>query len=268
MNPSEEESRYSIRSVERACHILDSFTRRQSEQTITEIAQRLGLSKATVLRLLTTLRQQGWVELDRFTGKYRLGFKMLEKGGLILAQLQVHRCAVPLLDRLTAECGEDSHLAVRDGTEIVYLYKSEGNRTLRASFPVGRRAPVHCTALGKALLSGLSSSEITSLLKDPLPRFMPNTIVSVDQLVEHLKEVRKRGYALDLEEFEEGIHCFGAPVRDYSGQVVAAVSISVPCALVKPEREAELVKLICACAEAVSTALGYNPRARSSGEGL
>jgi DNA-binding IclR family transcriptional regulator len=182
-----------------------------------------------VHRLLSALEHREYVRRAPNTGRYRLGIKLLELGQKAGDADGLVTNAGAYLTRLVAETGETAHLGVlRDG-EVVSLCAVESPKTLRTPATVGRRTPAHSSSLGKCMLAGLSLNELTLALGPlELKRFTPRTIVTEQALVEELKTVRQQGYAVDNEEFEPGLKCVGAPVRDRSGNVRAALSIAGP----------------------------------------
>lgn len=243
--------------VDRVVDILESFVRLGPELGVSDISRALGLKKATTHRLLASLRRRGIVAQDPQTRRYRLGMKLWELGQLATTGVDWLERLKPFLQELTDVTGETTHLAVLNDGQVLYVEKVESTRSLRMPSQVGRRLPAHCTGVGKALIAFLPEEVVRSLVaRRGLPAFTPNTITDQVRLEAELATIRARGYSVDDEEIEEGLVCIGAPVRDHTSHVVAAVSIAGPSSRLRPdtiERHAESVVRI---AGAMSAALG------------
>ena len=248
---------YRIQAVERAASILGAFTAEEPELRLSELAERLNLHKATTHRFLVNLEHLGFVERAPRSGKYRLGWRLFELGGLVSQRLDLWDEALPFLEGLVHDTGETGHLAVLEGGQAVYIERVETRRALRLPSAVRRGYPAHATNLGKVLLA-YSRPDVVSeiLLTRELATFTPNTITNVDQLHVELASIRDRGYSVDNEEFDEGLRCIGAPVRDSSGRVVAAIGIGGPVTRVTPARIEELARVVIASAQGLSMRLG------------
>lgn len=243
--------------VDRVVDILESFVRLGPELGVSDISRALGLKKATTHRLLASLRRRGIVAQDPQTRRYRLGMKLWELGQLATTGVDWLERLKPFLQQLTDATGETTHLAVLNDGQVLYVEKVESTRSLRMPSQVGRRLPAHCTGVGKALIAFLPEEVVRSLVaRRGLPSFTPNTITDPARLEAELAMIRARGYSVDDEEIEEGLVCIGAPVRDHTSHVVAAVSIAGPSSRLRPdtiERHAEAVVRIAA---SMSAALG------------
>ncbi len=249
--------RYLVNAVERALGILENVDGSARGTGITELSQRLGMKKSTVHRLCATLEHRGYLLRDPDTGRYRLSLRLFQIGSTALSHLNLPARAMPALEALGAAVQETAHLAVLDGDDVVFIGKVESPRPLRLHSQVGRRAPAHCTALGKVLLAYTTANRRARILRGPIARYTPQTITAPETLARALEEVRRRGYALDDQEFEEGIRCVAAPVRDYTGSVVAALSVSAPAVQLPRSRVAAMAEAVIAAAQRVSSTLGY-----------
>lgn len=255
-----QETRYKLRTVERALSILKLFllSPGEGELNLTEISRRVRLSQSTAFRLLVTLKSAGLVEQIPSNGKYRLGVTCLALGDAFLRSNDLRQKAYASLVKLRDLCGETVHLAFLEAREVVYLDKLAGLHPIGLmSSRVGSRAPAYCTALGKSLLAFLPESQIREIvLKTTLTRFTQNTITDGEQLLEELRKVRELGYSIDNEEHEVGAGCIACPIFDNHG-VIAAVSVSGPVDRVinGPSRE-NLIRLLKATADEISTGLG------------
>jgi len=249
---------YQVRSVLRALELLQAFTPDEPELGVTDLAHRLGINKSTVYRLLVTLEMGKFVQRDPTTGKYRLGIKLFELGSLVQNLLELRKVARPHLERLQEQCRETIHLAVLDEGQVLYIDKLESPRPVQMYSRVGRRAPAHCTGLGKVLLASLQPEEVDAIIaRNGLKRYTENTITDPRKLHDHLALVRQRGYAMDKGEHEELIRCAAAPIHDHTGKVVAAVSITTIGVRFDPRRMDELARLVCETATQISYDLGY-----------
>lgn len=250
-----------IASVRRALSILELFDVHTAELGITEMAERLDLHKSTVAGLVYTLESSGYLEQNPTTRKYRLGVKLVERAFVALGHLEVTRVALPHLERLRNWRDETVNLAVLDRDEVVYIERLLSSQTLGMRSEVGKRAMAHSTALGKALLSQLPRSELEAFLANcDFPRVTPNTITQPKQLKHELDLVRSRGYAVDMEEDQIGGACIAAPIFDHRGKAIAAVSISVPIARLRPSEVSHFGAKVMRTACAISEDLGYVPQ--------
>ncbi|MGB9662023.1 MAG: IclR family transcriptional regulator [Moorellaceae bacterium] len=247
-----------IRSVAKALRIIDVLAEARGELALHEIAGRLGLAKSTVHGLLSTLRDFGYVEQSVFTGKYKLGVRLFELGNIVAHGWDVRTVAAPYIQRLVDELGETVHLVVLDKGEVLYIDKRESRESLRIVSQVGMRLPAHCTGVGKVLLAFLPPSEVKRIIAARgLPRFTKNTITDLKTLEAELARVRAQGYAIDNEEIMDSLRCVAAPIRDHSGKVCAAMSVSGPVARLEGERLNLAIERVTKTAAEISAGLGY-----------
>jgi IclR family KDG regulon transcriptional repressor len=254
-----EKAEYIVQSVDRALDILESFDYHQEELGVTELANKLNLHKNNVFRLLATLEVRRYIEQDKKSGNYRLGIKTFEIANVFLHHLGLRRQARPVLEELVGRCDETGYLAVLDGSDVIYVLMHETSQTVRIVLRLGQRLPAYCTAAGKAQLAFESVDRLQQLIKErPLRRYTNNTITDADALRQHLRDVAKHGVAIDNEEFEVGVRCIAAPVKDYSHKVVASVGLSGPVSRFATERiDKELAPLVREAGEKISERLGY-----------
>lgn len=255
-----------IRAVERAVAILKAFSPEASALGVTDLARRLGLHKSTVHRLLATLEREGLVVQDAASGHYRLGLQLFELGSLVINSMELQQVARTYLEEVHRACGETVHLAILDEGEVVYVDKLESTRQVRMHSLIGRRSPAHCTGLGKVLLAWLPAGALDQVIqRRGLRGYTSRTITSPETLRNHLALVRQRGYAIDNGEHEELIRCAAAPVYDYTGQVVAAVSVAAVGADVASPRFKEYISLVQQCTRSISEALGHRRQPAAGG---
>lgn len=250
-----------VKSVARALDILQIVSSHKQGIGVTEIAKQIDINKSSVYRILTTLAHYGYIEQDGETGKYKLGYKCLEMSTKLLESIDLRKEALPFLMELEKYTNEVIHLVVYDQGEVVYIEKLEGNETLRMHSQVGKRASMHCTSVGKAILSQLPEHKVEEIIeKKGLPAHTEYTITNKEKLLEELKKVRENGYALDLQENEYGITCIAVPIFDHLGKVAAAVSISGPTMRMTNERLEQLKGIMIEMGKKISARLGYIPK--------
>ena len=243
-------------TLEKGLAVLALFGR-TGEASAAEVAEAVGLSRSAAYRILETLRDQNFLEVNPASERLRLGFRAAELGMAALSGIDVVRLAPAYLPALVEAASETVFVAVVNDDEVVYVYKEVGPRPLAMVSQIGSRRPLHCTALGKAYLSALPPEESRALLgRLELRRFTPRTITDLAALEDEVLATRERGYAVDAVEVEEGVACVGAPVVDHGGRPVAAVSVAGPADRVSPRTE-ELGRLVYEAAAALSRRLGY-----------
>jgi len=251
-------SPYQVQVIDRALAILDALSSHGPDLSLAELSEKLQLHKSTVHRLIMVLERHNLIERHSANGRYRLGLKLFELGTRAVSQLDLRERARPFLERLVLETSETVHLCILDDAEVVYLDKVEPTRSVRMATSVGRRNPAYCTAVGKAMMAYLPESQVESIVrKEGLKAVTPNTITSLLELKRELSTIRKRGYAVDNEEIEEGVRCIGCVVRNFSGEPVAAISISGPAFRLTESKVPVLATAVVAAAHGLSHSLGF-----------
>ena len=226
----------------------------------TEVADKLGVDPSTAYRLLSTLEGHGFVLQDPETKKYTIGYGLLEVASGLLRKLSVVDLSRSHLIALSAKTGENTHVAVRDRLSAVSVGSESATGTLRVETAIGSPEPLFCTAVGKALLADYGPAELQALFGSlPLQRHTPHTITRLEELDAELSRSRRLGYALDDEELHPGVRCIAAPLRDYTGRVVAAIGLSAPAVSLARERFSDVASEICASATAISAQMGFAP---------
>jgi DNA-binding IclR family transcriptional regulator len=256
--PDAKKSPYQIQVLDRALAILEILSQDGPDLSLAEISEKLQLHKSTAHRLMMVLERYRFIEKNSVSGRYRLGLKLFELGTKAVSQLDLRERARPFLERVVLETGETVHLCIMDDTEVVYLDKVEPARSVRMASSVGRRNPAYCTAVGKAMMAYLSDTEVENIVrKQGLKPLTGNTITTLYELKAELATIRKRGYAIDDEENEEGVRCVGSVVRGHSGEPVAAISISGPAFRVTKEKVEHVAKPVVSAARSLSADLGF-----------
>jgi IclR family transcriptional regulator, KDG regulon repressor len=254
-----------VKSLIKAFRILDTLSDSVGGVGITELSGVLKVPKSTVHRLVATMEAAGYVAFDPPTARYSLGGRAARLGGHLNHESPLLTFGAPMLEQLTRECHEASHLAVLQGTEVVYISHEESIEPVRISFGMGHRAPAHCTALGKVFLAGLTESEILMLYRNKkrLEKLTPQTISTLEKLLSEIAVVRREGIAYDNEEYTRGLRCMAAPIRDFSCKVVAAMSLSMFKHKMTAARRAFFKAALVRATAEVSEKLGYLPVAKN-----
>jgi DNA-binding IclR family transcriptional regulator len=248
-----------IRSVLKACDIMGTFSSAEPRLTLAQISKRLGLPKSTAFNLLNTLLSCSFIEKTD-DGRYALGTAAIALSQAVRVNVEFRDRAAPLLRDLADASGESVYLVVLDGDHGLYIYAVESPRRLLARTAVGDRVHLHCTSVGKAILAGLSTAEVDGIVaRAGLPAFTETTITERNALHEELEKIRTRGYALDCAEHEPATYCVGAPIRNHSGEVIGACSVSGADPEVSGGRSGELARLVMYTAQEVSRRMGYVP---------
>ncbi len=251
---------YIIQSVDHALDVLEAFHGEEDELGITELSRRLKLHKNNIFRILATLENRGYIEQNRATDNYRLSLGTLELGQTYIRHTGLLRIARPVMEELSKKVNENVYIGILKDRYAFYLDVVESNHTVRVLSRVGCRVPTYCAAIGKAQLAYETPETIAEVLgKKELKKFTPNTISDRGKIVEHLVLVKELGYAVDDEEWDDGVRCVGAPIFDYTRKAVGAISISAPSVRMSMDQvKKEYVPLIRKASEEISNRLGYD----------
>jgi IclR family acetate operon transcriptional repressor len=264
-----ERRRDSVQSVERALALVDALAGSAGSLQLTELAQRTRLNVSTGHHLLATLVKWGYVA--RTPGRrYALGARGLHLAQAFLKQVDLPRRAQPYVDQINDDTGETVHLAVLQGDAVVTLLKRESRHAVRVDTgAVGSVEAAHATALGKAMLAWLPEHEIRRILVTRgMVAFTPNTITDADTFLEELRLVRRNGHAVDHEEYQPGVACVGAAIRNHLGAVVGAISVSAPTQRVSEAHLARMRDSVMAAARALSAEFGEQGPGQGAGMAL
>lgn len=248
---------YNVRAVERALQIMTCFDDAHPERGISDIAQAVGLHKATAHRIVTTLVNYGYLERVEDGQKYRLGLELPNLGYKVLRRMDLRREAVPFMKELVAEWDETCDLSIFDQGEVFYIEIVRGTRALTISAAVGQRLPAHATASGKLFLAFLPEEQVNEIISQPLEAFTEKTVTSTEGLRKQLEEIRSQGYAIDYEEFEHGVCAIAAPIFNRSGNIIAAIGGPSPMSRMAPDRIAQIAEAFKDAARGISYRMGY-----------
>lgn len=250
---------YLIQSLLTSFDVLDCFSREEKNLGISEISRKLGLNKSRVHRILITLEDRGMVVKDPETMKYRLGLKLFQLGHLVEEQLEIRNCAHPFMQELAVETEETINLNVIYNGKRMSVKKIESPHEIRQAVELGKTIPLHSGAPGKVLLAFLPAENLVDFLAESeLLPMGPNTIIDRDSLVTELESIREQGYSISVEETYLGAVSIAAPVRDFSGNVIAAISVTGPVSRFSGEKISCFIPLVTNAAESISEALGYH----------
>lgn len=256
-------------SLLRGFALLEELSRRGPSQ-LGQIATALSLPKSTVHRLLHLLQQQGYVAQDPESRAYRLTLKLFEVGYRVVAATGLREKALPLMEQLSSQTGETVLLSALDGIDVVYVEKIESLAAVRLTSPIGSRVPLHATAAGKAILSGYWPDSWRSLLAastkedGSLPRLTDATIIDLESLDEELAKVRRHGYAVDDGESMTRVRAVAAPIRDFRGRTVAAISVAGPDFRLPDDQLSGIAQAVMEVAKEIELATSGDLSARSS----
>ncbi|SMP59948.1 IclR family transcriptional regulator [Anoxynatronum buryatiense] len=219
---------YVVKSVVKALDILEMLDQ-EKELGISELAEKLQLDKSTVHRLVTTLKLQGYVTQNQTNQKYANSIKLFEMGNRMIEGMGFRRQCQPYLEELAMRTHETVNLAIQDGHEIIYIDKIESRATIKVDLGIGKRLPMYCTGLGKAMLAWLPEEELDQLYGETVFKpYTPKTLTTLQDLKESLAVIRQQGYSLDDEEYVVGLMCVAAPIWNHQGRPIAAISVAVP----------------------------------------
>lgn len=247
----------------RALELLELICNADRSVSLAEASAQQGLSKPTAHRLLRTLLERRLIAQDPQTSGYRSGLKLFELSSAVVRGMTLRTEALPELRELCQRTNETVHLAVLDDGEVIYIDKEETQQTIRMFSAIGKRGPAHCTGVRKVLLAHLPPDELLGVLsRKPLRRSTDNTITRTAALQEELARIRQRGYAINDTQHETDIRCAACPVRDHTGRVIAAISLTAPTIRMSRARIESMAPLVRTYADRISRRLGQVPDER------
>jgi DNA-binding IclR family transcriptional regulator len=251
--------RYSVPGLERGLRLLQLFDRTRRLLTAAEMARLLAIPRSTAFRLAQTLELLGF--LEREGDSYCIGPAVLRLGFEYIASLEVSELARPVIERLRDETELSAQLVIRDGREVVVVLKASPPSTFTSSVTVGTRMPAHATILGRVLLGDTDDKALQALYPEAtLPSASPHSPRTLAELKRLVRDDRARGYAISESFFEQGICAVAAPVRDQSGRITAAISVTAQRPTLEPaELRERLVAQVCGAAADLSRRLNHRP---------
>lgn len=246
-----------LQTIQKAGELLALYDREHAEWGVREVAAKLKLAKSSAHDLMSSLAKLGFLNKTE-DNRYRLGWRLVTLSETLLATTELRKEAHPVMEDLAAQYQETIHLAVLDDTQAVYVDKLEGRQAVRVELTsLGARLYAHCSALGKVLLAYSEEEEVKRIIQTAgLPRFTDNTITDEEELLQNLAKIRKQGFAYDLEEILPDLCCVAAPIYEYSGNVIAAISMSIPAFRFR-RSQTEFRDGVMRAAKKISKRLGY-----------
>lgn len=246
-----------VQSIDRALDIIEAVAVEQEGKSLTEIASQVGLHKSTAHRIIATLTKRGY--LDRTgEGNYRIGLKLIEAVSCYINNLELQTEARPYVAQVTAHLGLTAHLGVLDGDKVVYIEKMDVISSVKMYSQIGLRMHAYCSSLGKCLLANYSKEQLDAIMAEcSFIKFTENTIADIESLHREIAQVRKQGWAIDDEEYEVGHRCIGAPIYDYRGDIIAAISASGDKHILTDDRIEEVAEYVVKTALEISRDMGY-----------
>ena len=249
--------RHSIQSVDRAITLIEAIAEAGGETTLTYLSHRTQLNISTCHHLLSTLVQRGYVAKVPVRRSYALGARILYLSNACLRQVDLPARAAPFIEQINEKTGETVHLAVLQGDAMMKVAKREARHPVRVDTgALGKTDAPHATATGKAMLAWLPEDDMKRVLAHGMARFTPKTITEWPDLLEALRHVRRNGYAMDHEEYQPGVICVGAAIRDHNGAVVGAISASTPTMRANDEHLGLVREQVVSAVRALSAELG------------
>lgn len=239
-----------VQSLDRSLKILEIISEVDSIG-LTVLSERIGLNKATTYRMLKALKDNGYVKQLK-NKKYALTFKMFRLGNRVVQRFDFMAEAKRNITKLAHEVEQVIHLVIQDGEQILYLdkYTPRDGKIMKET-KVGKRAPMYCTAAGKAILSNLTENEVSKIWNESeIIKYTSRTITNFETLLQDLKRIKKNGYSTEYEEYKLGVYCIGSPIHSLNGEIAGAISISIP--LNDPKGKLFYVEALKKCLQKIS----------------
>lgn len=250
-----------VQSVDRVLDILEALSTVPQGMNLSDLADVTQLHVSTAHRLVNSLTDRGYAHKDQSTGKYRLTLRLFEISRRVSSLLDLLSASEHRLEELACFAREAVHLVERDGSQIVYLYKFEPFQHLvNMNTYVGCRNPMYCTGVGKSILAMLPPKEVKAIWEDTtIQAFTPQTITSLAEMQQELALIRRQGYAFDNEEHEIGVRCVAAPICDWKGDPIGAISVSAPVSRLTDDKAARILPHILQAVDEISALMGKVP---------
>ena len=246
-----------IQSLDKGLFVLELIEQVGHPIGLSELKQKLGWDKATVHRILATLERRGYILRNPSTKGYSLGLKLYGLYDSLVRNFDIHEATRPLLVEVARETGESTHLAVAVGKEIVFIDQIPSSEVLSVNTQIGARQPLYCTALGRAVLARVPPAELTAYIPQPMAKYTAHTITRIADLRAALQIAREKEFAVDNEEFVDGIKCVAAPIVNDKGQPVAAIGISGPANRITVQNAERFGRFIRDAAAQISRRAGW-----------
>ncbi|MFZ7102145.1 MAG: IclR family transcriptional regulator [Peptococcaceae bacterium] len=247
---------YKVPMVEKTLQILE-YLHRNPQASLIQIHQDLGFPKTTTYGIIYTLEKRGMIRKGN-TGGFSLGFKLCELGNAALENMDFVKEARPIMEKLAHAIGFTCHLGILEGDFGVYLEKVQPPSPVKLNSWRGKTIPLHCTSIGKILLASKPVKEILEILERiQLMKKTPQTKTEIELILKELLQIKQDGYAADIEENEENVVCFAAPIFDYSGKVIAGISVSGLSTWINQDNKEEIIAALKNATQSISRQFGY-----------
>lgn len=243
-------------SIDKTLSVLEAVSQNAKGLSLADIVKTVGIPKTTAFRILEVLTAREYVTWNRDNERYYIGIKALEIGISGLVGQDIVDVSIPYLQELSKTVGETSFLAVYNNGDVVYLYKAEGTSSIQTTARLGSRRPAYCTGLGKVILANLPIEETDRIFEKKLSKFTEKTIVDRIKLYEEFAKIRSNGYGVDDEGIEYGLYCMAVPIYNYTGNVIAAISVSGPIKRLNENKE-KIIEELKNVGWMISKRLGY-----------
>lgn len=250
----------SIRAVERALDVLLCFSSNTPELTMTQIAERVGMHKSTVHRLLATLEAKHFVQRDSVTGIYQPGNRLLQMAFLTLEKNDLREVAAPFMKQLNDSYRETVTLSILDDSDMVYIAVDASPQTVTLAAKPGQRLPAFCTASGKVLIAYSPQAVVNKIFDQGFPEYTSHTIRSIEAMLHIINLVRERGFAYSEQEYEEGINAVAAPILDRNDQPLAAIAVAGPAYRLPVDRMLEIGPTVARVAKEISREFDFSSK--------
>lgn len=244
-------------SLYKGLRILEVLSAHGGNLGVTELSQRLGMSKAGVYRLLFTLERTGFVRQESEAGKYGLGMRLWEIGQRVVAGLSLQQASRPVIEALADSTGEAAHVGILDGDDVVYVDQAIGALPVQTPIYIGQRFPAAPLAIGKVILARWPEAALERLLAKGLTKYTSRTVTDVEKYRETLRQVRARGYAVNRGEFRVEVAAVAAPIFEHTGKVIAGLSLSGPITRYAGSYIRRLVPRLLEASREVAQRLGF-----------
>ncbi len=262
--PAEPDARYGVHSLELGLRVLECFDRDAVDaMNLSEIARRIGVSRSSAFRLVHTLERLGYLAREDESKTYRLGARVMSLGYAFLSSKDIAELARPELRRLRATTRCSTHLGILDGRDVLYIARYAAHEPAGTMIAVGARLPAHATTMGRVLLAHRPAAYVREHFGGPLARFTERTPVTLDALEALLAADRARGYAISHSNFESGIASIAAPVFDASGDVAAAINVSIAETAIDERFDTAVRDAVCETARTISRLAGHRATANA-----
>lgn len=253
-----DEHKYTIKVLEKAVKIFDIFSYGDDSFTLAEIRKRTGLPKTTIFRILKTFENAGFFKYNTNRESYSLGLRILELGGLVYSSLSIRKAAAPYMDALSNSLKATILLGVIKDDQLLYIDKREMDSIIRVTSHIGLKRHPYFGMLGMILLAYMDNMEKKRLIRlYPPVKITPRTVTDTKQIMKSLDKAKRDGYYMEQDEIVEGLLGIGVPIRDFSGNVVAALGATQPVFQIKDGTIENTIRQLLEASRSISKELGH-----------